>query len=1350
MKKLSLLLITAFVSVIGYGQTTLNPYAYDLKSSWNSSTRQLTVSFMLNAKPNLDTSKGGAGIQIYAYDPSSPSTQYYICGPSGADINAKGVGPYSYTITFDESGKSDKTGVVVPLDTKLSWRVNVNGENQSSTNGRKVPTAVLDARSDGGNPPYKPHGVAVDNCTESPNFGQIYITEANTSTWSSTSTWYWMNSYTRPCIWMYKPNLTIEGNITKVLQDGSSTGVSNFSNPEPHRVRVSADGRVFVSSFHNSSSVAVWEYTGGNNFNRIIARNKDTDGRVVGMDVTGSGSSLKILLCYITDNTLTFKEFPIGSKSGLFTGTATSKGSFTGTSIPKDNNDALASVAYNDNGDTFWFAWDTELNANASQSGKSYVRQMVKNGTNYEPASWMMTMPDACGSGGLYVEGSLLVKATYNATGGGTLRFYNITSGGALQQKYSPISVRTSCWVNDIAADFAGNLYLTSGYTADALVVAMPYNGLTVTPAPSDYTFTIADPIPNILATDLRYTPSGNTDKYIFSFNVNTKPAVAQIRFYASYDAMKKSINVVHADNYDGVNTNKPSFVYDIPSKSLKQGRIEVEFAMCGGQLSGAVGSDGCKLLNDALPPGEWYWSVYVEAPRKSSSFAPMYRMKGVSTNTNTKDKYGNYIYNHERKYATVNNYPETDMFGSIIVAHNPSVVSNSTTRPERGIFIVGINPTGNSNDDQKSIINATRYQQTAQYLNGQLKSGMLNYPRRMTVAPDGKVYIADEGNETAASYSGAKDVVMHLNGGIKLWDPADPFRFKLFSDNKIGTSTGVAYWNNKLYAMNTYNEYLLHIMSDDLQTAVDESNYTKEQQEDPNKFGWNGFVQYDKVDEFYTTSNDGTWANFWSKNSRAQERALRRGDASGNSSIVAMDKGVWICQHREHTVAIKEALHEPYADNIEALTLSFVPYGSSTRTWQSSTTLGIYWKNGVATHYEKSPWTQLRTSPMQSTPGGGMTYKALKDKNGNILKEYVYVVNHEGNIVVFQITGWATVAAGAQPILSHIMTLVTPADTKATQMATKTGFTSQPWHTACITSMEFDYAGNLITTTGTGNHNTPQDLLLYTMPYDRVNAQEIQAPNSCRYIPERISQTYNKHHIVIDPYVVSGKSCGLDVYRPMMKGSFNTICLPFSMTAEQIAQSPYAGATIMRYAGASYRTQDGEGMVDFNFEPVTAITAGEPYLIQLPETSAIRGIVRFEPDVAVKLSTNQPANKPMQAIAGTDAPQNSQATYQGIIDMKTWSADDIDLFPIFLLTDNNRLGEVRTYGDMYGLRGYFRTTNIPTSAKYNISSRKPATTGLVDHKGRPVDVEKFVREGRAYIRVGETLYTLDGQKVGR
>ena len=365
--------------------------------------------------------------------------------------------------------------------------------------------------------------------------------------------------------------------------------------------------------------------------------------------------------------------------------------------------------------------------------------------------------------------------------------------------------------------------------------------------------------------------------------------------------------------------------------------------------------------------------------------------------------------------------------------------------------------------------------------------------------------------------------------------------------------------------------------------------------------------------------------------------------------------------------------------------------------------------------------------------------------------KEYLFVPDHDGNIARLEITGWSGSGTTAKPSVpvEKIKKFVTPEYLKQ-DIKTAGGVT---WKASFITSMEFDYAGNLVTTAGKGNHTAPQDIVIYTMPYpDRVNAQEIQAPNSCRYIPERISQTYNEHANIVGLYteggVHAGKSVGLDVYRPMMKGSFNTICLPFSMTATQIAASPYKDATIMKYTGASYREQNGEGMVDFNFEEVTEIAAGEPYLIQLPAATTIRGIVRFEPTVQVKLTKAEPVEKAMSNITGAAAPLNSQATYQGIIDQKTWSEADKDLYPVYLLTDNNRLGEVLTYGDMYGFRGYFRTTNIPTSTKCNISSRKPVVTGLVDHKGRPVNIEKYVREGRVYIRVGESLYTITGEKV--
>lgn len=50
MKKLLFILSALLVSVITYG-ASLNPYAYNLSSTWNEATQELTVRFKLNAHP---------------------------------------------------------------------------------------------------------------------------------------------------------------------------------------------------------------------------------------------------------------------------------------------------------------------------------------------------------------------------------------------------------------------------------------------------------------------------------------------------------------------------------------------------------------------------------------------------------------------------------------------------------------------------------------------------------------------------------------------------------------------------------------------------------------------------------------------------------------------------------------------------------------------------------------------------------------------------------------------------------------------------------------------------------------------------------------------------------------------------------------------------------------------------------------------------------------------------------------------------------------------------------------------------------------------------------------------------
>ena len=67
---------------------------------------------------------------------------------------------------------------------------------------------------------------------------------------------------------------------------------------------------------------------------------------------------------------------------------------------------------------------------------------------------------------------------------------------------------------------------------------------------------------------------------------------------------------------------------------------------------------------------------------------------------------------------------------------------------------------------------------------------------------------------------------------------------------------------------------------------------------------------------------------------------------------------------------------------------------------------------------------------------------------------------------------------------------------------------------------------------------------------------------------------------------------------RTLLKnGDWNTLCLPFSLTAEQIAASPLAGATIKELLSTS--NLDGEGKLTLKFQDATAITAGKPYMVK-------------------------------------------------------------------------------------------------------------------------------------------------------
>ena len=66
-------------------------------------------------------------------------------------------------------------------------------------------------------------------------------------------------------------------------------------------------------------------------------------------------------------------------------------------------------------------------------------------------------------------------------------------------------------------------------------------------------------------------------------------------------------------------------------------------------------------------------------------------------------------------------------------------------------------------------------------------------------------------------------------------------------------------------------------------------------------------------------------------------------------------------------------------------------------------------------------------------------------------------------------------------------------------------------------------------------------------------------------------------------------------VNRTLVGGTLNTLCLPFSLTAEQVGESVLAGSTVYAFDNATLN----DDILSVNMTPTDAIAAGVPYLIE-------------------------------------------------------------------------------------------------------------------------------------------------------
>ena len=522
------------------GTSGLNPYAYDLTSSWDEATQKLTVKFSLNADAYVDGDGGYAdGVQIYVSDDKNTPRKYYVHGLSKNDCKQG----QNKTFTIDLSSGLDKKGTELPKGKPLYVSVAVQGD-RSNTSPREY---SLSHRV------YAPHGIAVDKNPNSKNFGKIFVNEAYQNTAGGELSSY----FTKGLAGMYVLDADFQRRNTNRYTGGNDFSLYVIEHTfdglsrkgyQPWRVRVSEEGRIFVCSndMHqrqttdangNRDGVAVWEVD-ANDFNKwtpILHGTRQADytftykdvngvnqfiGPVCGMDVKGTGDNLTLLLYTVNKSGVDldmngFRAYEYNVKSGAL------------KPIPAFNNGGYGLVfeyttlRYGLDG-SYWFGGNradgsdgVEGNGKTKEPNLGHVKLDGTSAdyTNYNSEfyggagmviykstynnsacnssnqTWLISGKDNGGSS----DGKFDVFIVNSTDGGGA----SLTrmDGNSGRPNWQNIAVSgMGRFLNDMAVDFAENLYIVGSSNGMIRAFAMPYSGEKTTTVRDEYAFELPAP----------------------------------------------------------------------------------------------------------------------------------------------------------------------------------------------------------------------------------------------------------------------------------------------------------------------------------------------------------------------------------------------------------------------------------------------------------------------------------------------------------------------------------------------------------------------------------------------------------------------------------------------------------------------------------------------------------------------------------------------------------------------------------------------------------------------------------------------------------------------------------------
>ena len=520
MKKLLLSIVFALITSVTVFAAQLNPFAYGLSSELSDDQTMLTITYSLNAP--------ATSVKVVITD-GADFIKEYDCSSLGL---AKKEG---YTLSVSTSD--------FPRSTTLTWRIDVTG------NAVNTPTRI-----DKEYYMYHPRSIDIDNNPESPNFGKVFVIEGlhditakssssvgsnasgvtfgNYLSWGAGAGLYVFNA-AFDNLPASQGSVGYNGGLTYTAAEKIAVGGSEYNVYAPNRVKVSDDGRVFITLcapvnrgvlleadkyiFSNAEdrpanwSATAWKKVLVGTRDANTEELEDANGKFMAalncdIDTKGSGENLQIMLLSGTKNALiadaseyTFSEYLLGENE-------------TWNKIPtKSWNLSNTVVAYNvaqieyDNEGGYWLCQDRSnsnektyptllhVNAQGTIDLKEHLLNRGGAGIRFNNDFTKVIIsgksPNATISGvstaTKYTQGTLAWATVYRVT----------KENGApkLTKIYEIDMSRLGNRLPDFAWDHANNIYACS-YSKETLTAwAMPHgaNEVVLTPAATRYGFTI-------------------------------------------------------------------------------------------------------------------------------------------------------------------------------------------------------------------------------------------------------------------------------------------------------------------------------------------------------------------------------------------------------------------------------------------------------------------------------------------------------------------------------------------------------------------------------------------------------------------------------------------------------------------------------------------------------------------------------------------------------------------------------------------------------------------------------------------------------------------------------------------